>query len=210
MFTLFFTSLSTFILSTLLNIASVKHAAFEEMFGEKKGEAVCTFLGLLGSYLLFGSMIGMWFSPQPPLDFFAEDAVIKLNLFGFTQFRFTIQQLLFSIPLLVIGAWFGIWGVKEISLTVSSTHRPNSVVKSGLYRYLRHPQYLGGVISHIAISVLLNALYSILATPIVIFCLYIMALEEEKELVKEFSEEYLEYKKNVPMFLIRLGKNKVD
>jgi protein-S-isoprenylcysteine O-methyltransferase Ste14 len=91
--------------------------------------------------------------------------------------------------------------VKELSLKVSETHRPEKLVTSGVYNIIRHPQYLAGILGHIGISMLNKALHSVMVTPIVFGVIYIIAWKEEKELINEFGLEYENYKKNVPMFL---------
>jgi methanethiol S-methyltransferase len=110
--------------------------------------------------------------------------------------------LLIFIPFFVVGAWLGIKGVAETTLKVAETHRPDKVVKTGVYSIVRHPQYLGGLLAHIGISFLLSALYSLLAT-LIVALIYFISRKEEDELASEFGEEYVGYKKKVPMLLPR-------
>lgn len=95
----------------------------------------------------------------------------------------------------------GIFGVKETSLKVSETHRTDKIIKTGLYSKIRHPQYLGAIFAHIGFSILFAGTYSLILSILVIFYNYITAWKEEKELVKEFGEEYKTYKERVPMFI---------
>jgi protein-S-isoprenylcysteine O-methyltransferase Ste14 len=46
-------------------------------------------------------------------------------------------------------------------------------------------------------------LYSLLATPLIVGLIYFIARKEEGELAREFDEEYVGYKKKVPMLLPR-------
>ncbi len=48
-----------------------------------------------------------------------------------------------------------------------------------------------------------NPLNSLLVTPLVIVVNYILCWKEEKELVREFGEDYENYQKSVPMFIPR-------
>jgi protein-S-isoprenylcysteine O-methyltransferase Ste14 len=69
---------------------------------------------------------------------------------------------------------------------------------------------LGWIIMLFGVGILLNSISLILIfTPIFILLniLYLKAIEE-KEMEKKFGEEYLKYKKSVPMFIPRLGKRK--
>ncbi len=110
----------------------------------------------------------------------------------------------------MIGAWFGIIGVKEITLKVAETHRPEKIIDTGIYTRIRHPQYFGAIISHLGISILLSSLFSLVSTPIIILLIYIMSWKEEKELFKEFGIQYEEYKKKVPMLIPRLRRQIFD
>jgi protein-S-isoprenylcysteine O-methyltransferase Ste14 len=64
---------------------------------------------------------------------------------------------------------------------------------------MRHPQYFGAIMAHVGFSVLLSALLSLLYTPLVILCNYLVARKEEKKLIREFGKQYGDYKKRVPM-----------
>ena len=78
------------------------------------------------------------------------------------------------------------------------------VVKS-LYRHVRNPMILGVVIILLAESFLLKSAY-ILAWAILFFfinCIYFI-FKEEPDLEKRFGEEYRDYKKNVPRWLLRI------
>jgi protein-S-isoprenylcysteine O-methyltransferase Ste14 len=57
------------------------------------------------------------------------------------------------VPLFLIGAYYGIAGVKGTSLKVAETHRTNKIITSGVYSAVRHPQYLGGSIFKIVYKV---------------------------------------------------------
>ncbi|MEX2689312.1 MAG: isoprenylcysteine carboxylmethyltransferase family protein [Candidatus Njordarchaeum guaymaensis] len=118
----------------------------------------------------------------------------------------TALHILIFMPFFIIGFWFGICGVKELSLKVAETRWPERVVTTGVYSTVRHPQYLGGIFAHIGISFLLSALYSLLVTPLIIAIIYVITKKEETELMREFGEEYNRYKKRVPMLFPKFKK----
>ncbi len=89
---------------------------------------------------------------------------------------------------------------------MSETHRPEKVVATGIYTVVRHPQHLGWLSTHIGFSFLLSAWYSLLFTLPVVGLLYLISHKEEKELTREFGEEYERYKRVVPMFIPRLRR----
>lgn len=82
-------------------------------------------------------------------------------------------------------------------------HR-NELCTSGVYSYIRHPQYLGlcciltGYLFHFP-TPLLAILYAIL-----LFMYYKSARKEEQILEAKYGESFLEYKRNVGMYFPRL------
>jgi protein-S-isoprenylcysteine O-methyltransferase Ste14 len=106
----------------------------------------------------------------------------------------------------MVGSWFGIKGVSETTLQTAETHRTETIVTTGIYLIVRHPQYLGGLLAHLGMVLLLSALYSLLITPLIVIVVYAISRKEEKELIKEFGKEYENYKKKVPMLIPRLSE----
>jgi protein-S-isoprenylcysteine O-methyltransferase Ste14 len=78
------------------------------------------------------------------------------------------------------------------------------LVTTGLYGYVRHPQYLGFLVFTTGINVLWLTISTIILWPILVTLYYRLAKEEEKRLEEKFGEEYRRYKNKVPMFIPRL------
>ncbi|MBM3120149.1 MAG: isoprenylcysteine carboxylmethyltransferase family protein [Chloroflexi bacterium] len=116
-----------------------------------------------------------------------------------------------SVFILVIGFVIMFWPVIAFFRTKGTPvpfNPPPKLITTGLYAYVRNPMLLGLFIFMLGLGVLLGSLSLILIfTPlfIVLNILYLKAVEE-KELEKKFGQEYLEYKKRVPMFMPRLKK----
>ena len=187
------------------NLINVK-LKFQNRYGKDKGIKVTAILGLTSGWGFFLFWFGIWISPQPRLIIpFLQDPHF---IIPFTNFLIPFSYLIISIPCILIGAWFGISSVRETSLKVAETHRTESIVSSKIYSRIRHPQYFGGLLAHIGISFLLSSLFSLIFTPLVILLNVLVAWKEEKELIKEFGEEYLNYKKKVPMFFPKIKKQR--
>ncbi len=189
-----------------LHFLSVEHLKFQKKYGENKGKKITGVLGLTSGWGFFMFWFGIWISPQPRL-------IIPLMqnpnfIIPIINFSIPIFHLIISIPFILIGAWFGIGSVRETSLKVAETHRTERIVSTKIYSLIRHPQYFGGVLAHIGISFLLSSLFSLIFTPLVILLNILIAWKEEKELIKEFGEDYETYKENVPMFFPKLKKRK--
>ncbi len=74
------------------------------------------------------------------------------------------------------------------------------LVTEGIYRYSRHPQYLGIILITIGLLIQWPTIITLVMWPILIFMYYQLAKKEEKEMEAKFKEAYREYKCKVPMF----------
>ena len=181
-----------------LHFLSVEHVKFREKFGKKKGDKFTHLLGMISGCGFFIWLFGLWISPQPRFRIpILEDCVIIMPGLNIMIY---IVHLIISLPIILCSAWLGIVGVRGTGLEVSETHHTKKIITKGIYAKVRHPQYLGAILSHIGFIIMLSAFYALLSTPLIIFYNYLVAWKEEKELIKEFGEEYVEYRNQVPMF----------
>ena len=187
-------SLLAFTLNVPLYYLSVEHRRLEMRFGVERGRRVGEALGLASGWGMFVYWMGIWVSPQN--RFTIPFGSSMLRLMGVEA---TLAHLVVSVLFLVPAVFFGVGGVMELGLRVSETHRPVAVVETGVYAHVRHPQYFGGFLAHIGVSVLLSARDSLLLSPVIMLLLYIVCRKEEAELVNEFGECYAEYRERVPM-----------
>ncbi|UCC58736.1 MAG: isoprenylcysteine carboxylmethyltransferase family protein [Candidatus Bathyarchaeum sp.] len=97
--------------------------------------------------------------------------------------------------LLVIFGWRKIFRAK------------NQLVTTGIYSYVRHPQYLGFLLITLGMNVLWVTLSTLALWPVLAFLYYRLAREEDKQMEEKFGEEFLKYKNNVPTFIPKLQKN---
>jgi len=189
-----------------LHFLSVEHLKFQIKYGKDKGNKITAILGLISGWSFFAFWFGIWISPQPMfITPILQNFVISIPIINFP---IPLFHLLVSIPFILMGAWFGIVSVRLTTLKVAETHRTEKIVSTKIYSVIRHPQYFGGILAHIGISFLLSSFFSLLITPVIILLNFLVAWKEEKELVKEFGKIYEDYKKNVPMLVPKLRKQK--
>ena len=80
------------------------------------------------------------------------------------------------------------------------------LVDTGIYAIVRHPQYLGGILSIFVATLLFypHWLFAILGIPGAAI-LYWSTKEEEKRLIERFGNEYRSYMQRVPRMNLILG-----
>jgi protein-S-isoprenylcysteine O-methyltransferase Ste14 len=188
--------LAGFILILVPYFLSLEHWRLCQLFGDERSVIVGDTLGVVSGWGFFGFWIGLWIAPQEGLP----TVGYTVSVLGT---EISLLYLLLSLIFLVPAFWLGLGGVRELGLKVSETHRPVEVVSGGVYGLVRHPQYLGGVMGHLGVSLLLSSRDSLLVTPIVVCVVYLICWKEEKELVREFGDEYREYQRRVPMLIPR-------
>ena len=201
MFTFFLICIFGVIAVIPLHFLSVEHLKLEEKYGQDRAKRIGEILSLFSGWGFFLFWAGLWFSPQPR---FILPLTPNLSVvFPLVNLSIPIVNLIVFVPLFLIGAYYGIAGVKGTSLKVAETHRANKIITSGVYSVVRHPQYLGGLLAHVGITFLFSAWFSLLSTSIMVLLVFLISWKEEKELSKEFGKEFQEYAKEVPMFLPR-------
>jgi len=113
-----------------------------------------------------------------------------------------------------LGAIFGILpiihfrrkgGVKKGESYIRTT----TLVTTGLYAIVRHPQYLAGILISLSLAFMSQHWVVIILVIPPIICTYFDTLNAEKILVEKFGEEYIRYKKQVPRLYPILGITKL-
>lgn len=187
-----------------LHFLSVEHLKLQELYGREKGTKVGEIYGLISGWGLFVFWMGIWISPQPRFSIpFLQNLSVLVPI---VNFSIPLFHLILFIFFLMLGVWLAIKGLIEITLRVAETHRTEKIIAKGVYSVVRHPQYLGGLLSHVGISFLFSSWYSLLLTPLMVIVIYLISKKEEEELIKEFGIEYKEYTKQVPMLIPKLSR----
>jgi len=92
-------------------------------------------------------------------------------------------------------------------VVVSHEQRPNSVVATGAFRHVRHPLYLGSILTYLGLTVSTASLFSLaLLAGIFVFYNYIASYEEEL-LETEYGEEYRKYKMRTGKWVPRIARD---
>ena len=97
---------------------------------------------------------------------------------------------------LIINGWYNIY--KKYWSKETGT---GSLVKKGVYRYIRHPQYTGLLLLSLGMMAEWATLPMLILYPVMIGMYVHLAKKEEKDMVVEFGDEYSEYMKVTKMFI---------
>lgn len=81
---------------------------------------------------------------------------------------------------------------------------PVVLEQGGLHRYVRHPLYFGTLLFIWGLFFIFPYLNNLLACVVITLYTVLGALLEEKKLVAQFGEQYVLYKRKVPMLIPRI------
>ena len=195
----FLISVLCLIIGVFFHLKSVEHIGLQEKYGNEKGIRLGKIYAMISS-LEYIFWVGLWVSPQP-LVIIPVISNLTVLIVGLS---IPILHLIISLPIIAVGAWFGIEGVRETGMELAETHcSPKKIINIGIYSVVRNPQYFGWFVAHIGISIFLSVGYSMLFTPVLAVLIYQISKKEENELIKEFGKEYEDYKQEVPMLIPR-------
>ena len=112
-----------------------------------------------------------------------------------------IRLLILGVALVVALLLF-----KSGHVVVEHRERPEGVMVTGAFRYVRHPLYLASMLTYLGLAVsTMSILCFVLLVPIFVFHNYI-ASYEERLLEEKFGEEYRRYKKRTRKWIFGIGK----
>ena len=78
-------------------------------------------------------------------------------------------------------------------------------IQSGLYAYVRHPEFLGHMLITISLISMAQHPISIAIGSVLILLLFIEIMEEEKRNIEKFGEVYKDYMRRVPRINLLAG-----
>ena len=172
--------------------ASAFTAAYSRRWGEAGGRIATSILrNLLGIPLWLLGFFLAWIQPAAPL------------------FLPSVVSLVLGWSLIIAGSVPVVWGHVQLGWR---THMPSvrdTLVRNGLYAYVRHPIYSGGLLIFIGLALLKPTLTVALASGLAGVFFVVQAILEEIDLLQRLPE-YRDYIKQVPRFFPRLWGRKTD
>lgn len=148
--------------------------------------------------------------------FIAFVIALMTEMFGWPLLIFLISPLV-EVPSLrewsqellghagpVIGTWMSMIGVVLIALGWQQIHKATGLVTTGVYRFVRHPQYLGMFLFTFGWILHWPSVITLILWPVLVAAYVWLARREENSVAGEFGDAYLEYAKKTPRFIPRV------
>jgi len=124
----------------------------------------------------------------------------KVSIIGFFLEGFGLFLTLSSIKSLG-RLWSFAFEIKE----------DHKIVKDGVYRYVRHPYYVGVLLEITGFSLFANSYYMLTLALLVLYPIIILRMIlEEKLMTSVFREEYENYKREIRAFFPITRRNKCE
>ena len=171
-------------------------------FGAFSAFIVALFTEMYGFPLTVYLLSGWLGSRFPGIDFMSHDAGHLLEvMFGwrsnphFGPFHIISSVLIFGGFVLLAKAWTVLYQAQK-------SHR---LATGGLYARIRHPQYVGFVAILLGFLFQWPTILTVVMFPILVLMYARLAIVEEREMAKQFGDEYTRYAARTPRFVPKLG-----
>jgi len=104
--------------------------------------------------------------------------------------------------ILAFGIVFLLWSSKSRKKGHAEGIGP---VESGMYAFVRHPEFLGHILIIFALVIISQHWISLIVGAILIVLLCLAMIEEEKRNIEKFGNAYMDYMKRVPRINLIAG-----
>jgi protein-S-isoprenylcysteine O-methyltransferase Ste14 len=97
---------------------------------------------------------------------------------------------------LILNGWYNIY-----KKYWSKEQGKGELVTTGVYRFIRHPQYTGLLLLSLGMLIEWATLPMLIMFPIIVFMYVRLAKREEKDMIEEFGAAYKQYMDRTKMFI---------
>lgn len=171
-------------------------------FGAFSAFLVALFAEMYGFPLTIYVLSGWLQTRYPDVDWFSHDAGHLLEMmFGWKTnphagpFHLLSFALIGGGFLLIAAGW-------RVRYEAQRRHR---LATTGVYSYVRHPQYAGFILVMLGFLFQWPTLLTLAMFPVLVFMYVRLAHSEEQQALAEFGTEYERYRRDVPGFVPRLS-----
>lgn len=137
----------------------------------------------------------------PGVDWFSHDAghLLEMAFGSKANPHFGLFHVL-SFAFIVGGFWL----ISAAWPPLYRAQREGRLATTGPYKAIRHPQYVGFVLVMFGFLLQWPTLITLVLFPILVVMYWRLAMAEERDVIAQFGEAYLAYKRDAPAFIPRL------
>ncbi len=159
--------------------------------------------------IIFAPIVGLLYVAL--IGLFIYISFVCDQLVNFPKIFSSLWNSIIGIPVAIIGfmlMFFSVLFFLKVKGTPVPLSPPPKLVKTGLYKYVRNPMLTGIFLQLFGFGIILNSISLIfIFTPLfIIINIWELKMVEEPELEKRLGKDYIDYKKQVPMFFPWLKK----
>ncbi len=141
-----------------------------------------------------------------PLLLYILSPLVHISYYGIHPGGWVYNPRIFEWTGAVIGAWLTLIGMVVVIIGWHQIHRATGLVTTGIYKFIRHPQYTGFFLIVTGWILHWETTLTLVMYPILSVMYFLLARREDIELKKEFADEYEIYRQKTPMFFPILWK----
>jgi protein-S-isoprenylcysteine O-methyltransferase Ste14 len=125
------------------------------------------------------------------------------HLWAFNLDQFGLLPLHLGVhSVMVVSIALIVTGVSLLAVGWATVYRGrDTLVTDGIYRSLRHPQYLGLILIVVGFNIQWPTLPTVMMAPVLVAMYVRLARREDEELATLFGEEFLRYATRTPAFV---------
>ncbi len=127
-------------------------------------------------------------------------------VFRFSTVFAGVVSVFIRLPLGILSFVVGVYLVAKAGPAVFSRTGKPEFVTTGVYARVRHPMYLGSLLVLLTLFFATLSLLSLVMWVGFFVFFDRMATYEERDLIRILGEQYLNYQKQVPKWLIRISR----
>jgi protein-S-isoprenylcysteine O-methyltransferase Ste14 len=164
---------------------------------------IAYFIEMYGFPLTIFLFSGWLAAKYPGVDFLTHDSGHLIHtLLGMKGdphwdiFHILSNVFIFGGFIMLSYAWHILW----------KAQRRHKLASTGIYAYIRHPQYVAFVVIMLGFLLQWPTLPTLIMFPILTYMYVQLSLKEEKDAEAEFGEEWRRYAALTPRFVPRLSK----
>ena len=166
-----------------------RHAGRDDLTGEHR-------LGDTLQLVFLGIFLAVWIS---------DTFFLRYSTFLSGEINYLIR---FSAGTIIL-VFAGILARRGLRIIFGEVRQTPHVIDKGVFAIVRHPIYLGSILTYLGLLCFSLSIASTAVWILIIVFYWLISRYEEKLLIGRFGDEYLEYRKKVPMlFPLKLSGHK--